>query len=86
MNHFNLDQATLTHIAIGAGIMFAVLRFYLSWGPGKREQGTGNRVQQTTTTTAFVTTAPAPGQVATYDIPNLPLKAVVTFAPKEDAK
>lgn len=83
MNHLNLDQATLTHVAIGAGIMFAVLKLYLGWGSVRRGQGIGDRGQQQL---AVPVAALAPGQVATYDIPNLPLKAVVTFAPKEDAK
>jgi hypothetical protein len=86
----NLDQTTLTHIAIGAVVVFLLLR-HLGW-----QKPTGPKPPP------GPPTAPAAGWWAQYppyapppppasngvafDIPNLPVKAIITLQPEGTTK
>ena len=77
----NLDQTTLTHIAIGAVIVFLVLR-YLGWQKpgGQPPQGpTPPPMAPAGWFPQYVPPPPAPptlSNAVSFDIPNLPVKAV----------
>ena len=88
----NLDQTTLTHIAIGAAIVFLLLR-YLGW------QKPGGKPPTQGAVAAIPATAPPAGwyppyyppppsnaNAVTFDIPNLPVKAVITLQPEGEKK
>lgn len=73
------DQTTLIHIAIGAAAAFLIIK-YLGWRKPEKAKagptyvlGTGGESADATKTVVF-------------DIPNLPLKAVVTLQPKDAPK
>jgi hypothetical protein len=92
----NLDQTTLTHIAIGAVIVFLLLR-YLGWQkPGGKPptQGAVAFTPNPAPATAppagwyppYYPPPPSNANAVTFDIPNLPVKAVITLQPEGGAK
>jgi hypothetical protein len=83
----NLDQTTLTHIAIGAVIVFLLLR-YLGWQkPGGRPPTQGAAAGPPIGWyPPYYPPPPSNANAVTFDIPNLPVKAVITLQPEGEKK
>jgi hypothetical protein len=75
----NIDQTTLVHIAIGAGVAVLIL-LRLGW---KKPQGsmavTAPPQPALPPGYQYQVAPPAPGAAVAFDIPNLPVKAVLTL-------
>jgi hypothetical protein len=85
----NLDQTTLTHIAIGAAIVFLLLR-YLGWQkPGaKTPPGQAALAPPAGWYPPYAAPPPPPAysNAVSFEIPNLPVKAVITLQPEGEKK
>jgi hypothetical protein len=82
----NLDQTTLTHIAIGAAIVFLLLR-YLGWQkPGGRSSTPAQAPLPGWYPPFMPPPPPAYTNAVAFDIPNLPVKAVITLQPEGEKK
>lgn len=84
----NLDQATLTHMAIGAVAVFLLLR-YLGWQkPGARSQAPALPVPAAGWFPPYAPPPPPPNysNAVAFEIPNLPVKAIITLQPEGDKK
>ena len=82
----NMDQTTLTHIAIGAVAVFLLLR-HLGWQkPGNRTLPPAPPASAAGWFPSY-SAPPAPTSSAVaFEIPNLPVKAVITLQPEGDKK
>jgi hypothetical protein len=84
----NLDQTTLTHIAIGALLVFLLLR-YLGWQkPGNKQPPPMPPAPAAGWFPHYVPQPPPPtySNAVSFDIPNLPVKAVITLQPEGEKK
>ena len=83
----NLDQTTLTHLAIGAAVVFLFLR-YLGWQKPGGKPPTQAAVAPLPVGwyPPYYPPAPSNANAVTFDIPNLPVKAVITLQPEGEKK
>jgi hypothetical protein len=86
----NLDQTTLTHIAIGAVVVFLLLR-HLGWQKPSSKPPVQGGQPPVAPAGWFPQYAPPPpppaySNAVAFDIPNLPVKAIITLQPEGDKK
>lgn len=82
----NMDQTTLTHIAIGAVAVFLLLR-HLGWQkPGGRSSPPSPPAAAAGWFPHYTPPPPPSSNAVAFDIPNLPVKAVITLQPEGDKK
>jgi hypothetical protein len=81
----NLDQTTLTHIAIGAVVVFLLLR-YLGWHKPKGPSGSPTTAIPPAGWYPPYYQPPANTNAVSFDIPNLPVKAVITLQPEGEKR
>jgi hypothetical protein len=84
----NLDQTTLMNLAIGAAAAFLLLR-YLGWQkPGVRPptQGAVGAPPPGWYPPYYPPPPPSSSNAVAFDIPNLPVKAVITLQPEGEKK
>jgi hypothetical protein len=85
----NLDQTTISHMAIGAVLVFLLLR-YLGWQKPGGKPPTPPPAAPLAPGAWFPQYGPVPpaalGNAVAFDIPNLPVKAIITLQPEGDKK
>ena len=83
----NLDQTTLTHVALGAVIVFLLLR-YLGWQkPGGKSPTPAQAMPPVGWYPPYMPPpAPAGSNAVAFDIPHLPVKAIITLQPEGEQK
>jgi hypothetical protein len=82
----NMDQTTLTHIAIGAVAAFLLLRQFGWQKPGSKNPPPSPPAPAAGWFPPYSAPPPPPSHAVAFDIPNLPVKAVITLQPEGDKK